>query len=390
MKNTNILIVEDEFIVAKDLQTDLEKLGYPVCGRVNSAEKAIQQLQETGTDLVLMDIMLKGKMTGIEAASEIRSRFHIPVIYVTANTNKHLLEKAKVTEPFGFIVKPFNERELQASIEMALYKHRMEELLRESEEKYRRVVENANESIAVAQDGMLKFFNPKTMEITRYSREELLSKPFIEFIHPEDRDVVLDWYCKRQQAELMPDTYLVRIVRKDRAIRWFEVRAVLIEWERKPATLTFLNDITERKQAEQKLVEQKALLDEVFNGVQEGIALVDEFLNIVFCNPAYANIVEIAHTDLVGRNVFSFFEADARSFLVNEMKVRQKGTISTYELPLVTMRETRKHVRITVAPRLGKDGTLVGEFVTMLDITERKQAEDELNNYETHLEELIE
>jgi len=103
MGKTTILIVEDEFIVAKDLQAHLEALGYSACGRVNSGEKAIQYVQETGVDLVLMDIMLKGKMNGIEAASHIRSRFHIPVIYITANTNPHIFEQAKITEPFGFI-----------------------------------------------------------------------------------------------------------------------------------------------------------------------------------------------------------------------------------------------------------------------------------------------
>ena len=188
----------------------------------------------------------------------------------------------------------------------------------------------------------------------------------------------------------MPETYPLRIVRKDGAIRWLEAHPVVIEWDGQPATLAFLNDITEHKQAEQALAEQKALLDEVFKGVQEGIALVDEFFTILFCNLAYAQIVEVLHTDIVGRNVFSFFEAQERSFLINELKIRRKGTISTYELPLVTMRETRKDVRFTVAPRLGKDGSLIGEFVTLLDITQRKQAEEELRTYKTHLEQLVE
>ncbi len=144
-----ILIVEDEVIVAMDLQSHLEKLGYSVCERVNSGEKAIQYLQKHGADLVLMDIMRKGKMTGIEAASHIRSRFHLPVIYITANTNPQIFEQAKMTEPFGLIVKPFRERELQTNIEMALYKHRMEEQLRKSEQKFRKLSEELEQRVEV-------------------------------------------------------------------------------------------------------------------------------------------------------------------------------------------------------------------------------------------------
>jgi len=269
MRKPTILIVEDEFIVAKDLQAHLEALGYSVCksrsvcGRVNSGKNAIQQVQETGADLVLMDIMLKGTMDGIEAASHIHSRFHIPVIYITANTDPQIFEQAKITEPFGFIVKPFNERDLQTNIEMALYKHRMEEQLRASEAKYRQVVENANEIIVVVQNERIQLVNPAATAITGYSQEELLNMPFIEFIHAEDRNIVLDRYRRRQQGKQVPEFYPVRAIHKTGVIRWLEVRAVLIEWEGMPATLTFLSDITERKQVEEELTTYRHHLEEL-------------------------------------------------------------------------------------------------------------------------------
>jgi PAS domain S-box-containing protein len=390
MEKTQVFIVEDEFVVAMDLHRNLEQLGYAVCGRANSGEKAIQFVQHTRPHIILMDIMLKGEMTGIEAAAIIREQFHLPIVYVTANTNAHILEQAKITEPFGFIVKPFTERELHVNIEMALYKHRMEEQLRQSEARYRLLIESANDMIVVVQDGLVKLANPRTTELTGYAHAELLANPFSRFLHPEDQTIVTARYQQRQQGAPGPETYPVRIIRKDRMIRWFEVRPVVIEWEGRPATLTFMNDITERRQAEQALAEQKALLDEVFNGIQEGIALVDEFFTIVFCNPAYTKIVEDLHSDIVGRNVFSFFEAPERSFLIKETNIRRKGIISTYELPLVTMQGTRKAVQFTVAPRFGSDGSLIGEFVTLLDITQRKKAEDELRTYKTHLEKLVE
>ncbi len=119
-------MVEDEQIVAEDLKMTLEGLGYIVAGIASSGEKAIELAGTEKPDLILMDIMLAGKMDGITAASEIRGSHDIPVIYVTAYADSRLLDRAKLTEPYGYIVKPFNEREVQSNIELALFKHRME------------------------------------------------------------------------------------------------------------------------------------------------------------------------------------------------------------------------------------------------------------------------
>jgi len=126
MTSTRILVVEDEQIVAEDLKMTLESLGYQVAGIVSTGERAIKLADTEKPDLILMDIMLAGKIDGITAASEIRASHDIPVIYVTAYADSTLLDRAKLTTPYGYIVKPFNEREVQSNIEIALFKHRME------------------------------------------------------------------------------------------------------------------------------------------------------------------------------------------------------------------------------------------------------------------------
>jgi len=126
MSKTNILIVEDESIVAKDIQHSLKKLGYTVVGMCSTGEDAIKTAEEVKPDLVLMDIMLKGDMSGIEAAGQIREKFNIPIIYLTAYADESTLSKAKVSEPYGYIIKPFKEIDLHTSIEMAIYKHEKE------------------------------------------------------------------------------------------------------------------------------------------------------------------------------------------------------------------------------------------------------------------------
>jgi PAS domain S-box-containing protein len=128
-----------------------------------------------------------------------------------------------------------------------------EDALRTSEEKYRTLVENANEAIVVAQDGMLKFVNRMAGEITGYSEQELTSKPFPEFIHPEDRDMVVSRHLSRFKGDVSQSRYSFRLTTKNGSIRWVEIDVVLIDWNGKPATLNFLSDITERKRAEQEL-----------------------------------------------------------------------------------------------------------------------------------------
>ena len=130
---------------------------------------------------------------------------------------------------------------------------RIEQALRESEERYRSVIENANEAIVVAQDGMLRFFNPKAMEIMGYPRDELSSMPFPELIHPDDRQMVADRHLRRLAGEALSPVYAFRIIDKEGATKWLEINAVAIQWEEKPATLNFLSDITERKKADHEL-----------------------------------------------------------------------------------------------------------------------------------------
>lgn len=126
MANEKILIVEDEGIVTLNIRKTLERLGYVVAGVATSGEVAITNATELRPDLVLMDIFLRGALDGIDAAEKIRTLLHIPVIYLTAHADGNTLQRAKLTEPFGYIVKPFRERDLHISIEFALYKAKME------------------------------------------------------------------------------------------------------------------------------------------------------------------------------------------------------------------------------------------------------------------------
>ncbi len=157
MKKVEVLVVEDESIVAKDIQQSLEKLGYKVLGNAPTGENAITLAYEKKPDIVLMDIMLKGEYTGIEAAEKIKTGLNIPVIYLTAYADDATLEKAKVTEPYGYIIKPFKEVDLHTSIEMALYKADREKEVQKERDLLYSLVDNTNEFVFVrSRTGLMK------------------------------------------------------------------------------------------------------------------------------------------------------------------------------------------------------------------------------------------
>jgi DNA-binding LytR/AlgR family response regulator len=146
MSKINVLVVEDESIVSKDIQHSLKKLGYKVAGAASTGTDAIAQAESEKPDIILMDIMLKGEMNGIEAAEVIREKFAIPIIFLTAYADESTLSKAKITEPYGYILKPFKEIDLHTTIEMAVYKHSKEQEMVKERDLLFSIVENKEQT----------------------------------------------------------------------------------------------------------------------------------------------------------------------------------------------------------------------------------------------------
>jgi putative nucleotidyltransferase with HDIG domain len=181
MSKIRILVVEDESLVARDIQNMLRSLGYEVTGIVASGELAIRNALVSVPDLVLMDIVLKGDIDGIAAAEKLWEEYGIPVIYLTAYADETTFERAKLTKPFGYLLKPFEERELQTTIEMALYKSKMEMRLREREQWLSTILRSIGDGIIAADArGRIEFMNPLAERLTGWSHEEALERPLGE------------------------------------------------------------------------------------------------------------------------------------------------------------------------------------------------------------------
>ncbi len=173
-----VLIVEDDKITAEDIKQILESLKYEVCGVISSGEEAIKQAEKFKPDVVIIDIILKGKINGIEAAKIISSNLDIPTVYLTPYDGDSTLEQAELRAPFGYVVKPFTERDLQIAIEIALYRAKMERKLKEQKEWFSTVLRNIGEGVICTNiDGNIIFMNLVAENLTGWKQEEALGLP---------------------------------------------------------------------------------------------------------------------------------------------------------------------------------------------------------------------
>ncbi len=204
MEKTKILIVEDESIFALETEKALKGLGYQVVSIVDSGVKAIEATKMEKPDIVLMDIRINGEMDGIATAEIIRTQFEVPIVFMTAYLDEKRLERAKLTMPFGCILKPVQGRDLKVAIEMALHiskvdaeRRRAEQALRESERKYRNILESIEDGyVEHDSKGNHVFFNDSYCRIIGYSRDELQGKNYRKFHHVESGNNVFEFYNK--------------------------------------------------------------------------------------------------------------------------------------------------------------------------------------------------
>ncbi len=184
MAKANIMVVEDESIISMEIQERLTSMGYRICATSSTGEGAVKKAADTHPDLILMDIMLRNGMDGIEASRQIRSRFGIPVVYLTAYADQKTLERARATEPYGYLLKPFEDRVLYATIEMALYKHMMERKVRETEQRYSTTLKCIADAVIVTDtNGTITYINPIAETLTGWHQEEAVGRPLSDVYH---------------------------------------------------------------------------------------------------------------------------------------------------------------------------------------------------------------
>ena len=267
-----------------------------------------------------------------------------------------------------------------------------EEALRQSEAKYRLLIDTASESIVVVQDGLLKFVNLITLDLLGgYSEQELINRPFPEFIHPDDRSMVVENYRRRmaKDAEQLP-RYAFRVVSRDGIVKWVEINATLIEWQGKPATLNFLAEITERKQAEEALLQARDDWESTFDSLTDAVTIHDKNYDIIRANssarqmlglPLLGNLITKAKCFMCYHGTEKPPEGcpSCRSLVTEQL-----GSFELFEPHL------NRYLEIRAIPRFDTHHQCIGLVHVVRDITERKQAEEEILRERAFFDQLIE
>ncbi len=252
----------------------------------------------------------------------------------------------------------------------------------QAEQRYRILVENAHEAIVVAQDGVLKFVNPAAVTLLGYDEAELLSRPFLEFIHPEDRDMVGENYEKRLDEVDIPPVYSFRLINKAGQTLWVEIRAVRIVWDSRPATLNFLVDISDRKRSEDQLRASEARYRSIASAAKDAIIEMDAEGRVAFWNESARQIFGYTAEEAIGRSVHAllspagYLKPSRQAF--PGFQQTGKGMLVGRTLELVAKRKDGQEipVELSLAAVQGTDGWRGIGIVR--DISERKAAEEAL------------
>lgn len=388
-----ILVVEDEALVAADVARLLEKSGYLVVGRVTTGKAALAAVQKERPDLVLMDIGLKGELDGIQAAKEIYREFDVPVVFLTSHSDKATLERAKQAQPFGYILKPFGEREVEATVEMAVHRHKLEQVLRESERRFRAVVDSANDAVIIADDkGDIVFCNRQATRLFGYSVSELIGRPLTvlmpERLRPKFQAMFCQGVTHHQQAMAGLTTTSVGL-RKDGSE--FPAEHTLASWSMagRPFYSATVRDLSHQKKDQETIRRKEVVLSSIINSTRDAMVAVDRRGKVKIFNPAAEALFGRSREQMVEGKVGALFSQNCMK-LVRDCFAEKAGAESNHVVELDALRQGGEVVPVELS--LSKV-SMNGDSLVLMhirDVSARKEAEQQLRQSEERYRQMSE
>ena len=391
---TRILIVESNAGISTELESRLKLLGYSVCGSAPSVEQAMALVESTHPDLVMLDLAIPGEMDGIDAAEAIRSIWNTPVVFLTTYADTDRLERAKLTYPFGYIIKPIQDRDLKITVEMALYiaradaeRRRAEEALRKSERTLRAVLDavphhihakDSNGRFIMANKTIAESYHMTPEEfVGRYHAAVGMDKAEVKQMLADDKEVIETGRPKHIPEETCIDA--------DGNVHWLETTKVPFDNDGEPAVLVVAIDITARKQAETELKASQERLKLFIDSGPDYYFLKDRDLRYQLVNKAITSFFGLNEAEILGRTDDDFLPKEVAVMCrrTDTAAMREKRTIISAEKVKGRIYETHKSPVLI-------DNEIVGVAGILRDITDRKRAEEALRESEEKYRLLVE
>jgi PAS domain S-box-containing protein/putative nucleotidyltransferase with HDIG domain len=396
MKKPKILIAEDNSSIGNLLRSQLEDHNYIVPAIVNSGIEAISRASDIHPDIVIMDVNLKGNMDGITAAQKILSNKNIPVIYLTAYADDDLLKRARTTSPYGYVLKPYKVEELYSTIEMALYKRKQEkkiekvhhtnrkqteEELRKSEERYRLLAENIPDVVIVYNFDLKPIYvSPSATRLSGYTVEELMNQKVEKLVTPASYNAVMKAVTKDLEIDSMVGKNVSRlpvlqvdVVCKDGSIVPVEAKMSLLrDIDKQPiGYLGVVRDITERKQAEEKM----QLLSSVMEQVNDSIIIVNCDNEIIFANRTAEELWGYTQDEMIGKSTAIFNSEPLEEKMHNDIyETIYSGKTFYGSAPSKRKNGSTFICEFKICPICNEEGQISQYVGIQRDITDAKQA----------------
>jgi len=396
MNKIKILIAEDEQIVAKNIEKRLTADGYKVVASVSTGEEAIEKAKSLSPDIILMDIKLKGKIDGIETADILRRNFQLPVIFLTSYADEETFQRAKNTEPFGYLIKPFENKELNRVVELALYKNKIYQELVETKLRFEIAIKAGNMGVWEFWPTERKYFSDKNLKALYGFGENELSNNLDDWsalVYKEDRDLMTLTFSNFLKSKGREFKFEHRIYRKDGSVGWVVDHGLLFEADiDKPLRIIgTTTDITERKEAEIELQKSEEKFRNVFEGSGIGMAILGLDGQFTKVNTVFCEMLGYTEQELISvnfRNVTHPGDIEKSIGLVKDLLKSETRESSLLEKRYLTKKKEIIWALTTVSLLTDFEGKPLYFIVQAQDITKRKRNEEQLLKYAEELQNL--
>ena len=388
-----ILVVENEAIIGMHIRKALDGFGFIVPEVARNAADALSSANELRPELILMDIALPGGMDGIDAAKIVHDTLGIPVVFMTGNADVATVQRARETNPYGYVLKPVNVQHLFSTIDTALNRHRLERKLKESEERFRRLTDNMTDMVSQVDGvGTLVYVSPSHKKILGYDPEALCGQNVFDRVHPDDQAYIMEEFERvRDLDSFTRGTYRYR--HADGHYIWIETDGKFLHdaGGRFEGAIFASRDVTDRVAAEEALRQSEAKFRYHTEMMSDIIWTMDLAMKMTYVSPSVERILGYSARQVVGRSLGGILTDDSRSMtrslFEDQMRLEASGTADPDRTVTANVEYRHRNGSIVVMENImrairDRDGRITGVFGVSRDVTERLKAGEALRESE--------